>query len=68
MAPVITNTNFDVLPDEPFTLYLIGCDQGCTIVLLSGPSKDLEDVETLTSKLLSYADMMETLRLSSDSC
>ncbi|KAH6971528.1 hypothetical protein BKA56DRAFT_677627 [Ilyonectria sp. MPI-CAGE-AT-0026] len=48
MAPGFTNTNFDVVPDEPFTLYLIGCDQGCTIVLLSGPSHNLEDVETLT--------------------
>ncbi|KAJ3549307.1 hypothetical protein NM208_g577 [Fusarium decemcellulare] len=44
-----TNSSYDSLRQgKPFTLYLQGCDAGCTISLLTGPSDDLEVVKTLT--------------------
>ncbi|KAF4462127.1 extracellular matrix precursor [Fusarium albosuccineum] len=44
-----TNTSYDGLRQgKPFTLYLLGCDGGCTIALLTGPPDDLEEVKVLT--------------------
>ncbi|KAF4990614.1 hypothetical protein FDECE_14316 [Fusarium decemcellulare] len=44
-----TNSSYDSLRQgTPFTLYLQGCDAGCTISLLTGPPDDLEVVKTLT--------------------
>jgi hypothetical protein len=45
--PKFLNTNFDVVPGEPFTLKFSGCSAGCSIILLNGDSKDLKDVQTL---------------------
>lgn len=45
--PKFLNTNFDVVPGEPFTLKFSGCDSGCKIVLLNGDSKNLKEVQTL---------------------
>ena len=49
--PAFTNTDFDVVQGEPFTLRLTGCDGGCTIVLESGEASNLKDVKILTSEL-----------------
>ncbi|KAH8170159.1 ser-Thr-rich glycosyl-phosphatidyl-inositol-anchored membrane family protein [Sarocladium implicatum] len=45
--PKFLNTNFDVIPGEPFTLKFSGCESGCEIILLNGDSKDLKEVQTL---------------------
>lgn len=45
--PRFLNSNFDVVPDEPFTLQFEGCEGGCDIILQNGPSDDLNDVQTL---------------------
>ncbi|RSL63240.1 hypothetical protein CEP54_005340 [Fusarium duplospermum] len=43
------NTSFDVEQGTPFTLRYRGCDDGCTINLMSGPSDDLEVAKVLTT-------------------
>jgi hypothetical protein len=47
--PKFLNTNFDVVPGEDFTLKFSGCDSGCTIELLNGPSDNLKPVRELGS-------------------
>lgn len=47
--PRFLNTDFDVVPGEPFTLKFSGCSSGCDIILLNGDSGDLQDVQTLVS-------------------
>ncbi|KAI5466089.1 hypothetical protein BGZ63DRAFT_349352 [Mariannaea sp. PMI_226] len=47
--PAFLNTNFDVQQNQPFTLKFSGCENGCTIVLLNGDSKDLHNYKTLTA-------------------
>lgn len=48
--PAFLNTAFDVEQGEPFTLKYSGCDSGCTITLLNGDSKDLNDYKVLTAE------------------
>ncbi|KAI8712913.1 GPI-anchored domain-containing protein [Fusarium sp. LHS14.1] len=47
--PVFTNTNFDVEQGTPFTLHYQGCDDGCTIALMTGDSANLRVEEELTT-------------------
>lgn len=47
--PAFLNTAFDVQQGEPFTLKYTGCEDGCTITLLNGNSKDLNNYKTLTA-------------------
>ncbi|KAK3180938.1 hypothetical protein K4F52_007752 [Lecanicillium sp. MT-2017a] len=47
--PKFTNSDFNVQEDKPFELTFDGCDVGCTIVLQTGPSANLKDVNTLTT-------------------
>jgi cobalamin biosynthesis Mg chelatase CobN len=45
--PKFLNTNFDLVPGQPFTLEFSGCETGCDIILQNGDSKNLKDVQTL---------------------
>ncbi|KAH7329034.1 hypothetical protein B0I35DRAFT_34224 [Stachybotrys elegans] len=47
--PRITNSAFNLVEGEPFTLTFEGCTSTCTIVLQNGPEGNLQDVETLTT-------------------
>ncbi|KAL2673586.1 hypothetical protein Neosp_012028 [[Neocosmospora] mangrovei] len=47
--PVLTNTNFDVEQGTPFTLHYQGCDDGCSIALMTGDSDNLRVEEELTT-------------------
>lgn len=47
--PAFLNTQFNVVTGQPFTLQYSGCEAGCTILLKSGPSGNLNTVQTLTS-------------------
>ena len=47
--PRFTNTAFNVVEGEPFTLTFEGCTTGCTIILQNGPEDNLQDVETLAT-------------------
>jgi hypothetical protein len=48
--PAFLNTEFDVEQGAPFTLKYSGCESGCTITLLNGDSKDLNDYKVLTAE------------------
>ncbi|KAK0387638.1 hypothetical protein NLU13_3883 [Sarocladium strictum] len=45
--PAFLNTNFDVVPNEPFTLKFSGCEKPCEIILLNGDPKNLQEVQTI---------------------
>ncbi|CAG9938066.1 unnamed protein product [Clonostachys rosea f. rosea IK726] len=47
--PAFLNTQFNVVTGQPFTLQYSGCEAGCTILLKSGPSGNLNTVQTLTT-------------------
>ncbi|CAG9971437.1 unnamed protein product [Clonostachys byssicola] len=47
--PAFLNTQFNVVTGQPFTLNYSGCEAGCTILLKSGPSGNLNTVQTLTT-------------------
>ncbi|CAH0049597.1 unnamed protein product [Clonostachys solani] len=47
--PAFLNTQFNVVTGQPFTLQYTGCEAGCTILLKSGPSGNLNTVQTLTT-------------------
>ncbi|PNY20649.1 Uncharacterized protein TCAP_07333, partial [Tolypocladium capitatum] len=47
--PAFLNSQFQVTEGTSFTLKFSGCASGCTIVVQTGSSNNLKDVETLTS-------------------
>ncbi|VUC34440.1 unnamed protein product [Clonostachys rosea] len=47
--PAFLNTSFNVVTGQPFTLQYSGCEAGCTILLKSGPSGNLDTIQTLTT-------------------
>ncbi|KFA46814.1 hypothetical protein S40293_05596 [Stachybotrys chartarum IBT 40293] len=63
-SPEFTNTNFDVIQGEPFTLRFVNCDAGCTIELVSGSASSLSTLSTLAtgavdSAVLTLQDLPE---------
>lgn len=54
--PAFTNSDYDVVPEEPFTLTFTGCEDGCDIILQNGPSDNLNDVQTLATDVTSDGD------------
>jgi hypothetical protein len=49
--PKFLNTEFNLVAGEDFTLKFSGCESGCTIELLNGPSKNLKPVRELGSDI-----------------
>ncbi|KAI8654386.1 GPI-anchored domain-containing protein [Fusarium sp. Ph1] len=52
---VFTNSNWDVEQGTPFTLHYEGCDDGCTIALMTGASDNLRVAKVITSLWLTIA-------------
>lgn len=50
--PKFLNTDFDIVPGQDFTLKFSGCESGCTIELLNGPSGNLKPVRELGCKFV----------------
>lgn len=48
--PKFLNSAFDVQPGKNFELKFSGCSEGCDIVLVNGPEKHLNEVQTLFSE------------------
>lgn len=54
-AVQVTNSDYDIIAGEPFTIEWADAEGGVTIRLKSGPSDNLETVQEITSKFISMS-------------